>query len=108
MAYPPPLQPNYYTPQGPPPPSGLAIASMVCGILSIPLLCAWPVSIPLAVVAVVLGLVARGQVRRGVAGGGGMAIAGIVCGAVPLAAVAVGLIIFLTVLVGGVASSHGR
>ena len=109
MAYPPPLQPNYYTPPpGQPPPAGLAVASMVCGIVSIPLLCFWPVSIPLAIVAVVLGLIARGQVRRGTAGGGGMAVAGIVCGAIPLVIVLVGICIVVVLAIAGSASSGVR
>ena len=81
----PPFQPNYYGgPPGGPLPAGMAIASMVCGIVSVPLLCFWFVSFPLSVVAVTLGLIALRRARRGVAGGGGMAAAGVACGGVTL------------------------
>jgi hypothetical protein len=60
-------------------PSGLAVASMVCGIVSVPLLCIWFMALPLAIVALILGIIARNAVRRGEAGGGGMATAGIAC-----------------------------
>jgi hypothetical protein len=79
---PPPEQPylGYATPMQEPP-KGMATASMICGITSIPLLaCAWFIAIPTAIVAVVLGFVARAKVRRGEAGGKGMALAGIICG----------------------------
>lgn len=58
--------------------SGLAIASMVCGIVSIVLCCIWYISIILAIVAVVLGVINN---VKGL-GGKGMAIAGIVTGAI--------------------------
>ena len=61
--------------------NGLAIGSMVCGICSIPLmLCAWYIGIPAAIVAVVLGCVARSKAKRGLAQGRAMALAGILCG----------------------------
>lgn len=71
---------------------GLGIASMVCGIVSLIGCCGlWYVSIPLAIVAIVLGIV---QIVKNEARG--MAIAGIVCGAI-------GVILSILVIVGSVA-----
>ena len=69
---------------GPPPSSGLAIASLVLGILSIPPFCLWCVSLPLAVTAIVLGAIARSQASSGKAGGAGIALAGIICGVIAI------------------------
>jgi hypothetical protein len=87
--YPPPPQPYY----GHPPPfagprNGLGIASLVLAIVA--LLCVWSVfgGIILGIVALVLGFVGWGRVKRGAANNGGVAIAGIVLGAL---AVIVGL-----------------
>ena len=71
--------------------SGAAIASMVFGIL------AW-VALPLlgAILAVVLGHVARAEIRRappGSIGGDGMAVAGLVLGYVHLALAALVLVL---------------
>ena len=107
MATPPPLQqPNYYGPgdgSDRPPPAGMAVASMVCGIVSVPLLCLWPVAVVLAIVAIVLGLMARGQARRGVASGRGMATAGVVCGGVTI-----GVVVAIVLVATGVMIANGR
>lgn len=78
--------------------SGLAIASMVCGILSIVLCCIWYLSVVLAIVAVVLGIVSN---VKGM-GGRGMAIAGIVTGVVGVV-LSIGLIILAAI---GIASTE--
>ena len=78
--------------------SGLAIAALVCGVLA--LLSSWTVigGILLGLIAVVLGIVALSRVKRGLAAGRGMAIAGIVTGilgtvlAIALIAVGVSLL----------------
>ena len=57
----------------------MAVASMVLGIVSLVLFCVWYISIPCAIIGLVLGFVAKGKANRGEGGGGGMAIAGIVC-----------------------------
>lgn len=62
--------------------NGLAIAALVTGIASLLLLWLWFVGIPLALVAIGLGVAALRRARRGVAGGRGMAITGLVLGAV--------------------------
>jgi hypothetical protein len=63
----PPQSPPAYPPPPPPPapshgpgagqPSGLAIASMVCGIVSLACCCAGPFRWPLAIAAIVMGVV---------------------------------------------------
>lgn len=77
LAYPPPYQ-EYYQPvyyqTAPPGPrsNGLAIASLVLGILWV-----WWLG---SILALVFGYVALGQIKRSHEGGRGMAIAGIVLG----------------------------
>lgn len=79
MSQVPPGQPMNYS-QPPQQSVALAVTSMVLGILSIALFCAWYLSIPLGIVAIVLGVVAGGKIRRGEAGGAGMAKAGLITG----------------------------
>lgn len=57
---------------------GVAIASMVCGIISIPCCCLWMFSAILAIAAVVLGIIALSQKYDGK----GLAVAGIITGGV--------------------------
>ena len=56
--------------QGPKPTSGLAITSLVCGLLYV---CGFG-----SVMAVIFGHIGLGQTRRGERSGGGLAIAGLV------------------------------
>lgn len=65
---------------------GQAIASMVCGIVSLVICCLWFVSAPLAIVAVALGHVAISKVKNDPArfGGKGMARAGLITGYIGL------------------------
>ena len=88
---PPPPPYQYQYPYGPPPrgTNGLAIASMVLGILWI----YWIGSI----LALVFGYVARSQIRQRNEGGNGMAIAGIVLGWIGVATL-VAMIILLVVI----------
>ena len=93
--YPPP--PPYY---GPPPPAqpknGLGIAALVLaliGLLGSPVPFANVVSIILGLVAIVIGILGRGRAKRGTANNGGIAIAGIVLGA--LAVIVAGAFIAL-------------
>lgn len=60
-------------PQG----KGMAIASMVLGIVSIALCVYWFIALPAAIVALILGIIARGK-----GAGVGMAITGIITGAI--------------------------
>ena len=66
--------------------SGMATAAMIVGILAIPALLIPILAIILGIVAIVLGVVAKGQIKREGMQGSGMATAGIVCGAIGIAA----------------------
>ncbi|MEV4352803.1 DUF4190 domain-containing protein [Nonomuraea sp. NPDC004186] len=71
---------EYHLPplRGPAPTSGLAVASLIFGILG--LFSSWfLLGIP-SIVAVVLGHAATGKTKRGIRPGHGMAIAGLVLG----------------------------
>jgi len=75
--------------------SGLAIASMVCGICSLVLVWVPGLGFLLGMLAVILGVVAMSQTGRDPSlGGRGMAIAGLVCGIVGMV---IWLIIFFWV-----------
>jgi len=101
-----PYQPEYMShPPGNAPSAGLAIASMVCGIVSLVLVCLWFISLPTSIVAIVLGKVAKGQIRRGEASGQGMATAGIVCGSVALT---IYMVLFIAVICGVIISGLGH
>jgi hypothetical protein len=83
---PPPMQPRNH---------GLAVASMVCGILAIvPGCCCGLFGIPLSIAALVMGLIAINQINAsaGQLGGKGMAIAGTACGGVAIAMDILGMI----------------
>ena len=77
--------------------TGLGIASMVCGIVAIPIMCCTNVgsilSIILGIVAVVLGIVQIVKNEQK-----GMAIAGIVCGAVAVV-VCIALVVLGTYMI---------
>ena len=79
------VQPVSY---GQPPSQGLAIASLICGIVSLIGCCIWFVTLPLGLVAMVLGFVALSKVKSDPAryAGKGMARAGIVTGILGLIA----------------------
>jgi lysylphosphatidylglycerol synthetase-like protein (DUF2156 family) len=68
--------------------NGMAIASLVFGILSIPTTLCKGFGIILAVLAITFGSVARGQIKRGQGQGLGIAKAGIICGLVPIGLIA--------------------
>lgn len=93
--YPPPQQPYGYGPPKPPN-SGMAIASLVCGIL-------WGFGV-FSLVALILGIVSLNQIKQRGEGGKPMAIAGIVLGGIGLA-IAIGIIIFDIILIASVHDS---
>lgn len=64
--------------------SGMAIGSLICGILSIGLFCMWFLAVPLGAIAIILGIIARGKINRGEATGAGLAMTGIITGAIGL------------------------
>ena len=74
--------------------SGMAVAAMIVGILSIPALLIPILAIILGIVAIVLGVVAKGQIRKSGMSNAGQATAGIVCGAIGV----VGAIVFIAVV----------
>ena len=97
----PPPPPNPMNPMGPMgvPPTprnhGLAIASMICGILAIvPGCCCGFVGIPLSITALIMGIVSISQINAsgGQLGGKGMAIAGTVCGGVAVGLDVLGIV----------------
>ncbi|MDT5068550.1 MAG: hypothetical protein QOK02_4705 [Mycobacterium sp.] len=82
--YPPPPQQPYYGGYQPPPTgpkNGLGIAALVAAVIG--LVFCWSVfgGVVLGVVAVILGIVGYGRAKRGQATNAGVAIAGIVLGA---------------------------
>lgn len=64
-------------------PTGMAVASLVLGILGL-LTSAFLLGGLLGLVAIILGIIALGKIKRGEAGGRGMAIGGIVTGILAL------------------------
>ena len=81
-------------------PKGMAVASLVLGILGL-LTSFFLIGGLLGLVAVILGVVALGKIKRGEADGRGMAIGGIVTGAIALL-----LTILLLVTVGSFLSEN--
>jgi len=70
-------------PKVPVPGNGLGIASMILGILSLVMCCLYFLSIPLAIVGLVLGCVSYSKAKKAGASNG-MAIAGIICSCISL------------------------
>ena len=73
----------------------MAIVALVLGILSILTACFWFVAGPLGIAAIVLGFIGRGKAKRGEARQGGLAMAGLVTGAI-------GLILTIVLTVAGI------
>lgn len=86
-----------------PKPQGMAIAALVFGILSI-LLGAPILGVILGLVAIVLGFIALKKVKKGVGGGRGLAIAGIVTGIIG-ALISIVLTVFLGAVLNGLFQS---
>ena len=80
---------------GQPATSGLAIAALVVGVVSLLLAVPiFPLGLIGGVIGAILGFIARGKIRRGEASGNGIAIGGIVTSILAIAiAVFVGLIV---------------
>ncbi len=73
----------------------MAIVALVLGILSILTACFWFVAGPLGIAAIVLGFLGRGKAKRGEARQGGLAMAGLVTGAI-------GLVLTIVLTVAGI------
>ncbi|MBC7783658.1 MAG: DUF4339 domain-containing protein [Burkholderiales bacterium] len=71
---------EYHTPDLQAGANGMAIASLVLGIIAMMTWCAWCIGFVPAVLAIVFGHIARGQIRRGQGNGDGMALAGLIMG----------------------------
>ena len=72
--------------------NNMAIASLITGILSIPMLCLCYLGVPLAIVAVILGVLGRKKANEEMGGeGAGVALAGMITGGVTLGLVVVGI-----------------
>ncbi len=82
-----------------PPASGLAIASLVLGIVSLLSVCLFHVGaivgLPCAIMAIVFGVLAKPKINTNEMSGRGMALAGIICGSIYLALVVLVVIIAL-------------
>lgn len=78
---------NNTTPTQEPEQKGMSIASLILGIISLVLFCFWYLSLPCAIIAIILGVMGRKK------GGKGMATAGIVLGAIAIVLVVVILIL---------------
>lgn len=85
--------------------AGMAVTSMVLGIVALLLsffaICLWFFSGPLAIAAVITGHIAHSAAKRGASGGGGMAVAGLICGYFALALTGFFFLGFLGLVVGG-------
>ncbi|MFV0127509.1 DUF4190 domain-containing protein [Streptomyces sp. HMX112] len=64
------------------PSNGMGITAMVLGIVSVVAFCMWGIGIIPGVLALIFGVVGRKRAQRGEANNGGMAVAGIVLGAI--------------------------
>jgi hypothetical protein len=79
--------------------SGRATAAMVLGIVGLPLaVLFWPASLVLAILAIVLGSLARSDARRDGATNTGQAKAGIILGIVDLVAIVAWIALVATVI----------
>lgn len=74
----------------------MGVAALVLGIISLPGVFTFFVGFVLGILAVIFGAVGRSRARRGEATNGGVALAGLICGAVGLAA-SVALVALLAV-----------
>jgi hypothetical protein len=83
--------------------NGMAVASLVLGIIAVPFSCHPLLGILPGILAIVFGFSARANIRRGqTTAGGGMAMAGIICGFVPIALLATLIFIGLAFVFGAV------
>ncbi len=78
---------------------GMAVASLVLGIASIAGTCFYGLGVPLAILAVIFGFIARGRAKRGEGGGEGMALAGLICGFISLGIVAVFIVFIIFAMI---------
>ncbi|MEU6299594.1 DUF4190 domain-containing protein [Streptomyces erythrochromogenes] len=77
--------PGAYQPYGRPPSNGFGITALVLGILAVVGCITSFVAVALGIGAVVFGALGKGKANRGEADNGGMALAGIILGAIGIA-----------------------
>ncbi len=96
-----PQTPGGQPPYGGEPPKGLAIGSLICGIISIPLAlgCAL-LGVILGIVAIILGSSAKKKIAAGQASGGGLATGGTICGVVGLILGVINMILGVVLMAG--------
>jgi len=89
--------------------NGLSIASMVLGIVSIPLYFCYGAGLLLGIPAIITGFIARNQIKQtgGKQKGNGMALAGIITGGIPVllgifALVIIAILLILGPIIGNV------
>ena len=85
-------------------PNGMAITSLILGIVSIPMTFGYCIGTPCAIIAVILGHIARGKARRGEAGGDGMALGGLITGYISIGIALAGLVLLLIVFLAAASS----
>jgi hypothetical protein len=89
-----------YPAAGPQTQNSLGMTALITGIVSIPLaFCCSVLSLLAGLVAVVLGFLGHGKAKRGEASNGGVAMAGLICGAIGilLSVVWIILVVFLQI-----------
>lgn len=103
---------DYATPSGDSPQptktNGLAITSLVLGIVAIPCTCFYGTGILFGIAALITGLIARRQIKEsdGTQSGDGLAIAGMILGVLAvLAMIAMGILLLMGPVVGNVFSN---
>jgi hypothetical protein len=84
-----------------PPPTGMAVAAMVCGIVGLVTSLCGGWTIALSIVGIVLGAIGVRKAGRGEAGGRSMAIAGIITGGIGVAIAVIVMIFYLMVMMTG-------
>jgi hypothetical protein len=75
----------------------LGLLSMIFGIISIPLLFCCYIGIPLAIAAIVLGILGMSKANRGEASNKGMSVAGVATGAATVAILLVLIILYVAI-----------
>jgi hypothetical protein len=90
-----PINPNY-APLPAQRATGLAIASLVLGIISLFICLSWAAAL-CGVLAIIFGIIARNKVKEGTGGGDGMAKAGLIMGCIGLALDVIVIVLFFTI-----------
>jgi hypothetical protein len=92
-----PVAPPVVAPAAAGPNSGLPLLALISGIASIPAIACMPFGGVVGVLGIVLGILALRTVARGVPGQRGMALTGVVCGSLGVAAQAAMMMLLIVV-----------